>query len=100
MAVTMIRARVKPERVGEVEAAAAKLFSALEREQPNGIRYASAKLADGVSFVILLELADGTANPLVALPEFMEFQDGLKTQLSEPPAQEQLTVVGSYRLFS
>jgi quinol monooxygenase YgiN len=95
----MIRAKVKAESVAEVEAAAKKLFSALEREQPEGIRYASSKLPDGVSFVILLQLGDGAGNPLAALPEFKEFQEGLKSYLAEPPTQEQLTVIGSYRFF-
>jgi hypothetical protein len=49
--------------------------------------------------VILLEIEDAAANPLPALPEFTDFTERLKTQLSGPPAQEHLTVVGSYRLF-
>jgi hypothetical protein len=67
------------------------------------VRYASTKLADdGTTFVVLLELdgADGTANPLTAVPEFVEFQNELKDRLAGPPTAEQLEVVGSYRLFT
>jgi hypothetical protein len=33
------------------------------------------------------------------LPEFREFQQNFKQWLAEPPTPEQLTVVGTYRLF-
>jgi hypothetical protein len=38
-------------------------------------------------------------NPLPALPEFRAFQEGLRGWVAEPPAVEQLTVMGSYRFF-
>ena len=99
MQAMMFRARVRAERVADVEASVRRLFSAIERERPKGIRYASCRLADGVTYVILLQLTQGTDNPLEALPEFQQFQEGLRSQLAEPPTQEQLTVVGSYGLF-
>lgn len=95
----MIRAKVKPESVEQVEASARKMFAAIEQARPQGVRYASCKLPDGVTFVVLLELEDGTDNPLAALPEFRQFQDDLNSWVAEPPAPEPLTVVGSYRLF-
>jgi hypothetical protein len=33
------------------------------------------------------------------LPEFGEFQESLRSSLAEPPVQQPVTVVGSYRLF-
>lgn len=95
----MIRAKVKPESVEHVEASAGKMFAAIEQAQPRGVRYASCKQPDGLTFVVLLELEDGTDNPLSALPEFREFQDNLRNWVAEPPVPEPLTVVGSYRLF-
>jgi hypothetical protein len=100
MGVLMVRSKVKPESVAAVEAAVEKVFSAIEQAQPGGVRYASCKLGDGVTFVALLELEEpGDGNPLLALPAFREFQEGLRDHIAEPPAQEQLQVVGSYRLF-
>lgn len=99
MQVMMFRARVRAEQAEEVEASVRRMFAAIEREQPKGVRYASCRLADGVTYVILLQLTEGTDNPLAALPEFQQFQQGLKGQLAEPPTQDQLTVVGSYGLF-
>jgi hypothetical protein len=99
MNVMMVRARVKAESVADVEAAARTMFSAIEEAQPQGVRYASCRLPDGVTFVVLLALEDGTNNPLSTVPEFREFQESLKGWLAEPPIPEQLTVIGSYKLF-
>ncbi|HKA50370.1 MAG TPA: hypothetical protein VKK19_12345 [Candidatus Dormibacteraeota bacterium] len=99
MSVIMIRATVKADSVDDVEASARKMFAAIEQAQPRGVRYASCRLPDGVTFVALLALEDGIDNPLPALPEFRAFQDSLKNWMAEPPTAEPLTVVGSYRLF-
>lgn len=99
MSVMMMRAKVRSEQAGQVEAAVAKVFAAIDAAQPEGIRYASCRLPDGETFVIFLELDEGTDNPLPGLPEFRDFQAGLAGWLAEPPVQENLSVVGSYRLF-
>jgi len=95
----MLRAKVRAASVGDVEAAAKTMFAAIERSQPAGVRYASCKLPDGVTFVVLFGLEEGIENPLATVPEFTAFQENLKGWLAEPPIPEQLTVVGSYNLF-
>jgi hypothetical protein len=99
MRLMMVRAKIKTEHIDEIEAAGRTLFSAIDREQLQGIRYASCRLPDGVTYLNLLELGDGIENPLPALPEAKEFQARLKSWLAEPATSELLTVVGSYRLF-
>ena len=99
MSVMMIRANVRPEHTADLEAAAEKLFAALHEREPSGIRYGSCRLPDGVTYVILLEIEEGTENPLPGIPEFGAFQAGLRGWLAGPPTTEQLTIVGSYRLF-
>lgn len=69
MNVIMIRPKVKPESVHEIEAAIEKTFAAIEQAKPEGVRYASSKLADGVTFMVLLALDEGIENPLLAVPE-------------------------------
>ena len=54
-------------------------------QQLQGIRYASCRLPDGVTYLNLLELEDGIENPLPALPEAKEFQEKLKSWLAEHP---------------
>jgi hypothetical protein len=98
MNVLMARSKIKPENVADAEAAIEKVFAAIEQAQPAGVRYALSRLADGVTFVVLLEL-EGGDNPLQALPAFVEFQEDLKQWMAEPPTVEQMTVIGSYRLF-
>ena len=99
MNVMMIRAKVKAENVPDIEAAAEKMFGAINAVQPGGVKYASTRLADGVSVVALLVLDDPADNPLQAIPEFRQFQEHLPEWLAEPPTVEPLTVIGSYELF-
>lgn len=100
MSVLMVRARVREDRVSDVEESAQKMFAAIEQESPGGVRYASCKAPDGVTFVAILELEADDDNPLAGLPAFQQFQTDLKDRLAEPPIAEPLQIVGSYRLFS
>lgn len=99
MNILMVRAKVQPAHVAETEEAVKRVFAALHQAQPEGIRYASCLLADGVTYVALLEIDEGVDNPLPTLPEFRAFQENLKIWVAEPPTTEQATVSGSYRLF-
>ena len=99
MSVRMVRAKIKPGKAAELEKAAAEMFAAIQAAEPQGVRYASCKLPDGETYVILLALDDDENNPLVAVPAFRDFQENLKSWLAGSPAVEQLIPVGSYRLF-
>ena len=99
MKVLMVRSKVKAEHVAEIEAAGERLFAALQQAQPQGIRYTTCRLPDGVTYVSLLEIDDGVDNPLPAMPEARAFQEHLKNWIAEPAISEQLTVFGSYRVF-
>jgi quinol monooxygenase YgiN len=98
MSVTLVRQKVKDGRVEEAEAAVRDWFAALDRERPEGLRYASTRV-DGSTFVILTELTDGIEDPRPAIPEFQRFLEQLKKLVDGPPVIEQLDVVGSYQLF-
>ncbi|OHV20505.1 hypothetical protein BBK14_27730 [Parafrankia soli] len=97
MSAMLLRTKVKPEKAAEVEAAVKSLFAALDQARPQGIRYASYRLEDGVTYVVLLQVEEGIENPLPKVPEFLEFQQNLRGWLAEPPAPEQLTVIGDYQ---
>lgn len=100
MSVLIVTATIAPEHADAVEASARKMFAAIEQAAPPGIRYASSRLADGVTYVAVLEVEDGADNPLPSIPEFAEFQQGLRGWVSGPPQAGPATVVGNYRLFS
>jgi hypothetical protein len=67
----MVRYKVKADRAAENESYITRVFEQLKREKPPGLRYASFRLDDGMSFVhiVSLEAADGS-NPLGELPAF------------------------------
>jgi len=100
MSVTVVRYKTKPERADENQALIEKVFGALDAAGPNGLRYASFRLADGVTFVHVAstETEDGT-NPLVTTPAFNQFLEGIGDRCDEPPAAQAATVVGSYRFW-
>lgn len=93
----MIRSKVRNESAAEAEAAVKTLFAALDEQRPQGIRYSSYRLSDGLTYVVLVEVRDGIDNPLTEMPEFRAFQENLRIWLAEPPTPEQVTVVGDYR---
>lgn len=100
MSVFTVRAELKKEHVADAVAAAKRMFAAIERDRLEGIRYASVQLADGVTFLALLEVEDGVENPLPSLPEAQEFYASLPGWYVKPPEVGPGTVIGSYRLFS
>ena len=63
MGVVMVRQKVKDGSVEAAEAAARELFTTLDRVRPQGLRYASTRVVDSSTFVILTELADGIEDP-------------------------------------
>ena len=99
MTVVLVRQKVKDGSVQEAEAAARELFATLDRVRPQGLRYASTRMVDSSTFVILTELAEGIQDPRPAIPEFLRFLDQLKGWVDGPPVIEHLDVVGSYHLF-
>src|SRR5215217_7500325 len=97
LSVLIVTSKAAPAHTGELEAAAQKMFAAIERQAPKGIKYASCRLADGVTYVAVLEVQDGVENPLPSIPEFQEFQQGLRTWIAEPPNAGPATVIGNYQ---
>jgi len=94
----MVSYRVKPERVAENEGLVRAVYEELGSVEPDGLRYGTFRRADGVSFLHIAEMPEGE-NPLAGLPAFKAFLVGIGDRCDEPPATEELSEVGSYRLF-
>ena len=96
----MVRYKVKTGRAAENERYIESVFEQLQRDRPPGLRYATFKLADGVSFIHIAshEAADGS-DPLRDLPAFKAFTATIKDRCEDPPAVVELTEVGSYGFF-
>ncbi len=75
----MVSYKLRPDRVTENERLVASVFQALRRVRPPGLRYATFRQADGVSFIHLVshDQVDGR-NALTSLPEFKAFVEGSK----------------------
>jgi hypothetical protein len=99
MSVTMVRQKVKEGSLEEGMAAVRELFATFDRVGLDGVRYASTRVADSSTFVILFELAEGVEDPRLAVPEYQRFLERLRGWVDGPPVIEQLEVVGSYNLF-
>jgi hypothetical protein len=95
----MVQSTITQERVDAVQAATEKMLAALDAEQPEGMRYASCLLPDGETFIALLQLDEGVENPLPGFPEYGELLGIVEGSRAAPPSVQQLTVIGSYRLF-
>ena len=96
----MVRYKVKPDQAAKNEALVRAVYDELRRTNPAGLRYATLKLQDGVSFVHIAstEAEDG-GSPLSELKAFKEFQDGIGDRCDEPPVVTELSEIGSFRLF-
>jgi hypothetical protein len=97
----MVRYRVKRDRLDEHVGYITQVFEQLAREQPTGLRYASFRLDDQVSFVHLasIETADGK-NPLSSLSAFKAFTEQIKDRCDESPVAVDLHEVGAYRFLT
>jgi hypothetical protein len=100
MRTVMVRYKVKAERAAENERYVGEVFAQLERERPPGVRYATFKADDGVSFVHLASIdAPEGVNPLTELSAFKAFTAGVKERCEEPPVTTRLNRVGSYEFL-
>jgi hypothetical protein len=91
----IVRYRTRPDSAEENARLVADVFTSLATAEPDGFRYTTYRLADGVTFVHVAHLA-GTENPLATLPAFAAFQRELAARCVEPPTPSDATVVGSY----
>ena len=100
METTIVRYKVKADRAEENTDYVRKVFAQLDEDRPEGLRYVSFNLDDGLSFVhiAVVETAEGK-NPLSDTPTFQKFISGIKDRCDEPPVATKADIVGSYRLF-
>ncbi|QBD82903.1 hypothetical protein EPA93_45855 [Ktedonosporobacter rubrisoli] len=93
----MARSKVKAEKVEELEASIKRLAAELEHSQREDMRYAWFRLPDGVTYVILAEFGENVAQ--TSIPGYAEFDEVIKSAVSEKPIVEKLTLSASYRFL-
>ena len=95
----MVRYKVKPERVVENEELVRAVYDEIHRTEPAGLRYATFKLDDGVSFIHLaVTESEQEGSPLSKVEAFQEFQRNINERTDEGPVVTRLDEIGSYRL--
>ena len=92
----MVRYRVKPDQVAANEALVRDVYEELARVKPDGFRYGTFKLEDGVSFVHLAT-QEGERSPLADVAAFQRFQEHIRDRCDEPPVVTELDEIGSFR---
>jgi len=100
MSQVIVRYRVKPDRVQENQELVRSVYEELAQTRPAGLRYATFRLDDGVSFVHVaqIETEDGS-NPLPKIEAFRRFSADVADRCDEPPVVTSMEEVGSYRFF-
>jgi hypothetical protein len=84
-AVVAVRYRVKPDRVEENAELVRAVYAELAARQPQGFRYATFLLEDGLTFVHTAVTEEGAETPLQQLPAFKRFLEGIRDRCDEPP---------------
>ena len=97
----LVRYKVKPERVKENEELVRAVYDELRYTQPAGLRYATFKQDDGVSFVHLaVTESDRGDSPLSRVKAFQEFQKNIDDRTDEAPVVTEIEQIGAYRLVA
>lgn len=98
--VFLLRYKTKPQHAAENERLVRAVFDEIHRAQPEGIRYSTFLLDDGLTFIniVATETSSGLA-PLGQLPAYQRIQHGKYDRFDEPPQVTELHELGTYRVF-
>ncbi len=83
--VTVVRYRVKPGRAEENAELVRAVYAELAEEQPEGFRYATFLLEDGLTFMHVAFTEEGHDAPLPGLAPFQRFVENIGERCDEPP---------------
>jgi hypothetical protein len=98
---SVIRYKTKPESADENQRLIENVYAELADRNPGGMRYATLRLEDGVTFVhIFMTDSDDAPNTMGDIAAFAEFQRELANRCIEQPIAHAAIVVGSYRLLT
>ena len=96
MSKVMIRYKVKPERVEENERLIRAVYEELAATAPVGLRYATFRMDDGVSFLHIASNETDGPTPLREVAAFQRFQQDVGERCIEPPVSVELHEIGSF----
>ncbi|MEV8513822.1 hypothetical protein [Dactylosporangium sp. NPDC051484] len=91
----VVRYEMRPDSADENQRLIENVFAELAQKQPDGIRYASFRLDDGVTFVHV-GISSDDSNALGETAAFQEFQKAFGERAATKPVASGAQVVGSY----
>ncbi|MFB9833061.1 hypothetical protein [Actinoallomurus acaciae] len=91
----MFRCRVRPDEVARNLELLQDVYDEMRSVRPKGLRYATFRLEDGVTFVAFAEM-DAGPEVLRELRAFQRYRASLDERCDEPPVLTMLHEVGSY----
>ena len=95
----LVRYKVKPERAEANQRLVEAVYAELRETKPAGLRYATLKSEDGLTFFHLASVETDAGNPLSKVAAFAKFQEGIRDRCDEPPTPMDLSLVGAYGFF-
>lgn len=100
MSKVIVKYKVKADKASENIDYIKKVFSALKESSPEGLRYTSFVLEDGLTFIHIASIeTEDDSNPLMAIPEFQAFIADIGSRCDEPPQPSPAEMIGSYGVF-
>jgi len=90
----IVRYKVRPDQAEHNAELVRAVYAELSETRPEGFRYATFRLEDGVSFVHVAS-TEGES-PLPASAAFQAFTAGIAERCEEPPVTDVVELVGSY----
>lgn len=94
----VVRYTTRVDAADENQRLVEEVFAQLAADDPGGLRYATFRLADGVTFVHIA-VVEGEVNPLSRTAAFAEFQREIGDRCVDPPVAVDATLIGSYRFL-
>ena len=96
MKTIMVRYKTAEAHADTNETLIRAVFAELRAQAPAGVRYATYRLADRVTFIHIATAAAVNDNPLTSLPAFKAFQKQLGERCVEQPVLTELPALESY----
>jgi hypothetical protein len=91
----MIHYTVRPGHGEPNEALVRDVYAELERARPAGLRYATFKRDNGLTFTHVA-WSEADPSPLLALDASRAFEAGIRDRCAEPPVVTELDEIGSF----
>jgi len=93
----IVQYRVHREHADQNEALVRDVYAELAERGPDGLRYATYVLPDGVTFVHVAQHDGDGGSPLTGLAAFRRFQGGLAERCEDGPHVREVRRVGAYQ---